>query len=212
MVEQDDEAVQHVVHVLWHQVQQQHGGNGAPGPGEQQQEPPQGKARYEGHAEEDEHENQAVSHIVGNHEIQPAEAQGVGRHKEGGAERLQVLLLLPEPLDLFGQQQDKGNFHHLRRADLEGHKGEFQPGPVSGVARDAKGRPQEEDEDDVKGQNPLPLPGDGLQIQHGEENIHADAEAQGYALDDHAPEPRGGVHVPGGAEYQRDTVQRRGAA
>ena len=168
MVEKDDEAVQHVVHVLWHQVQQQHGGDDPADSGEEQQKPPQGKARHKGHAQKNEHKHQAVAHVVGNHEVQPAEAEGVGGHSEGGGEGFHVLLLLPEPFDLFGKQQDEGDLHHLRRADLEGDAGEFQPGPVAGAPRHAEGRPQQEDEAHVESQNPFPLPGDGFQVQHGE--------------------------------------------
>ena len=136
----------------------------------------------------------------------------MARHEEGGAEGLQVLLLLPEPLDLLGQQEDKGDLHHLRRADLEGDAGEFQPGPVAGVARHAQGRFQQENEAHIKGQNPLPLPGDGLQVQHGEEDIDADPKSQGRALDDHPPQALVGGHVPGGAVHQRDAIQRGGDA
>jgi len=41
VVEKDDEAVQHVFHVLRHQVQQQHGGDDPADSGEEQQKPTQ---------------------------------------------------------------------------------------------------------------------------------------------------------------------------
>ena len=149
---------------------------------------------------------------MGDQEVQPAEAEGVARHEEGGGEGFQVLLFLPEPLNLLGQQQHEGDLHHLGGADIEGNQGEFQPGPVAGAAAEPQGGPQQQDEAHVKSQHPFPFSGDGLQVQHGEEDIDADAQPQGRGLDNHPLPAHLGGQVAGGAEHQHEAVEGGGAA
>ena len=209
VVKQDPETVDHIVR---HQAQSHRGGNGCPAAGEQQDEPPQSEACHKGHAQKDEEKCQAVAHIPGNPHVPPHQGDGVSRHHQGGGEGFQIPLHLPQPLQLLGQQQGEGDLHHLRRADAEGEKGKFQPCGVARVVRDAKGCQQQGDEHDVEGHKPLPPPHQPLQVQHGHEDIGADAQHHGRPLDAHISQDAPGAQVSGGAGDQRHAVQGGGAA
>ena len=123
------------------------------------------------------------------------------------------MLFLQKPRDLLGQEQHKCYLHHLRRANLKGNAGEFQPGVVSRLLRaNPQRRDQKRDKHHVKGQYPFPFLHNHLQIHHRDENIHPDPQKQRRGLNNHSPHPFFRRHVPGGAEDQYQTVQRSGTA
>ena len=107
----------------------------------------------------------------------------------------------------LASSRGEGDLHHLRRADAEGEKGKFQPCGVARVVRDAKGCQQQGDEHDVEGHKPLPPPHQPLQVQHGHEDIGADAQHHGRPLDAHISHDAADVQIPGGAGDQRHAVQ-----
>ena len=208
MIEHHDESVQHILHGRWHQVQQKHRRQRPAGAAQQQYEPPQGKAGYKGHGQEDEEKHQSVAHVAGDHEIISHEQHGVSRHESSGAESPEVPFFLPQPLDLLGQQQHERDLHHLRRADAEGNAGEFQPGGVAGVVRHAEGRQQQTDEHDIEQHQPLPLFHQNLKVHHGQRDVHAHAQQQRHTLNAHIANDLPQSHVAGGAGDQHHAVSR----
>ena len=213
MVEENPEAVHHVA---GDQFQGPGRRKGRPAAEKQQGEPPQGKPGGERHAQKDEEECQGVAHIPGDDHVIPHQQQGVARHHHSGGEGLQIPLLLPQPLQLLGQQQGEGDLHDLRRSDLKGDAGDLQPGLVAGGgAAHAQGRQQQSDEDEVEGHHPLPPLQHDLHVDHGHEHIGAQPQQQGRPLDAHIPDHAAhavGIHIVGGAGDQHHAVQCGGAA
>ena len=192
------------LHIVRHEIQhigRRHRGAAA---GKQQREPPQGKARHKGHADEDEQKHQSVAHVSGDHEIKSAQSHGMAAYHHRCRQGLEVPLFLPQPLQLLGQKQREGDFHHLRRADAHRQKGKAQPGPVAALAG-AEGRQQQQNKQHVERQNPAPALEQHLKIHHGKEDIQADAQQHGYALHDHIFVA---LQIPGGTENEHHAEER----
>ena len=132
----------------------------------------------------------------------------MSRRHESGAERFQIPLFLSQPLQLFGQQQGKGDFYHLRRADLEGNARKFQPRHVAGAVSYAQRGHQQTDEHDVEQHQPFPAFHHIFQVQHRHEDVGADADDHGRSLYAHIAQPSTIFHILGGTEDQYDAVQR----
>ena len=209
VVEQDDEAVEHILFGIRYQIKGYDASDDGPRRAEKQGEPPQGKACHEGHHHEDQQEHQRVAHIAGNNKVQSRYPQRMTSHIKGGGKGSQIPFFLPEPLELPGQQDDEGDLHHLRRADAHRQKGEFQPCGIAGIVADAKGRFQQQDKQHIERRDPLPSLDEHFQVDHGNAEIHHDADEQRRRLYDDLPVI---VVVPGGAVDHGDAEHRRGAA
>ena len=94
---------------------------------------------------------------------------------------------------------------------MEGDDRKFQPGHVAGAVSHAQRGHQQADEHDVEQYQPLPLFHQVFQVQHGHEDIGADADDHGRALHAHVADDLR-FHKLGGAENQHKAVQRGDAA
>ena len=210
MVEDHQKAVQHILFGVRHQIKNYDAADSCSHCAEKQSKPPQGKARHEGHHHEDQHEHEGIAHVAGNDEVQPRQPQGMARRHQGGREGFQVPLLLPEPLQLPGQQDDEGDLHHLRRTDAHRQKRKFQPRPVA-VLLNAERRPQQEDKQHVERRDPLPPLDEHFQVDHGDGEVHHNADQQRRRLDDDLPVVRRSI-IAGSTVYHGNAEYRCSAA
>lgn len=147
-----------------------------------------------GHAGEDTHIHQCAAHVGGDHVVKADGHQQIPRQQTHSGDGLHVAPAL-HPHQLAGQQQDKGQLHHLRRLHLNGDAPDAQPRQIA-VGRHTQRSFQQQEEAKVKGQQPLPLFADLRQVHHGHHEIQHNAQRQAAQLDDDAFES---PLIPGGA-------------
>ena len=132
-----------------------------------EEDPPQGKARGKGHAQEDEEIDKPAARVLGDDIVEDKHRARVRRGLDDVRKAAQVAFFLQER-KLARKQEDEGDLYNLGRLDGDGkvlQKADAElradvvhtePGAVA-VAREAEGRAQQQNEAKVKGQQPLPL-------------------------------------------------------
>ena len=108
---------------------------------------------------EDAHIDHAGAHIAADGGDKAHHKQGVPPHLEQGGQGADVPLVLLNPVDLIGQQEDEGDFHHLVGLDVQRKAGDGQPVQVARAVVGAQRGAQQQDKADVKEHQKLPAPG-----------------------------------------------------
>ena len=118
-----------------------------------------------------------------------------------------VQSLLPQLSQLKSQQEQKGDFDHLRRLQIESAPGQGDPALVPGSVVIAQGDQQEQKPHIDHRQQPPQLLQQLSHIQHGQKQAQDNPSPQRHSLLSH--QAMEGFLIPGGAENQRQAIQRR---
>ncbi len=165
-------------------------------------EPVPGQPRCQGHGRVDDQIDQAAARVVGDH-INPQEHEGrVARREHQGAQPPHAPPL-PEPGNLFGQQDGIGQLDHLRRLDAHGQPAEVQPGPVAGAVVYAE-RQQQRDKAQIENQKEGPFFRKMLHVCVGKYKIRGKSQQRAHSLEYDPAHLELGPAVVGGAGNQHN--------
>ena len=108
-----------------------------------QSKPAQVNTAGKSHTDENEHENQGNTGIIGNGHIQAHQDAKMENHLDNGGEFGDVVLVGCHD---GGHDDNVGDLTDLRRLNIEGQNGEVQPASVAGAGIRAEGNQQEQQE------------------------------------------------------------------
>ena len=201
MVDDDGKAQSDVLgQVGPHQRQPARGGPAA------QEEPPLFDPSGPGHDHEQEEIDQHHAEIARDHCDEPGHEKRVAGQQKDRAGAADAPLLIAGALP--GQHEDEEDLGHLGGLDVHRQEGKVQPAVVAGLLlAHAEGGEQQQDEEDVEDQHPLPGPlGEQLDIHEGHDGVGHHSEADSGELD--GDEAGAGLaQIAGGAVDQHHAEQ-----
>ena len=157
-----------------------------------EEDPPQGKARGKGHAQEDEEIDKPAARVLGEDIVEDKHRARVRRGLDDIGKAREVLFLLQQR-KLARQEDNERDLHDLgglngdgkilQKADAEPFADvvHAEPGAVA-VSRQAKGRAQQQNEAEVERQQPLPFFSDLRHVDAGEQEVEQHAQQQAKSL------------------------------
>ena len=157
-----------------------------------EEDPPQGKARGKGHAQEDEEIDKPAARVLGEDIVEDKHRARVRRGLDDIGKAREVLFLLQQR-KLARQEDNERDLHDLGGLDGDGEilqKADAEPfadvvhaepGAVA-VSRETEGRAQQQNKAEVERQQPLPFFSDLRHVDAGEQEVEQHAQQQAKPL------------------------------
>ena len=134
--------------------------------------------------------HQPAACVLGDH-IDPYKHESRVSHRKKQGSQAFHLPVVPEPGNLSGKEHREGQANDLRRLDVHGEMGNFQPGTVA-IPLHSQRRTQQSGNGDVKQQKQPPFFRKVLHIQIGKNEVRPDADHRSGGLNHHPLELSGG--------------------